>query len=1279
MKKFFTLASLLALTSVAAMAETEYLESAGQGAKDSESTFTSFTVAGTYNPGPGASILSLGDYSSKAAKWRSNKNGNTLELTVNAGYTITAIDAIGTSNYAGTDVVITGVYVDGAESSILAQADTLKHADNATPSAFSLTGFEATQKIVFAFNNVANGIEGANTGNQINLLAKVTYQQAPQTVYHALGEKYPRAPFEYVNMSNTLTNSALKDGAKKYGINDQYPWIVYNYSASILDNGNSEVSRGGIYVSKNPVTFMDEVVYMVDDSSKWLGSPKVEVGYTKNADNTWNLCPKTLTINVEKMTKVEMLLTGGGSNTNVADIFVYDAADNSLVKTIKSDTLVGKSNKANGSASTSKVVTIADLDSTKSYSIIIAPAASALQIEKKTVDEDKDTVKVYFPYDLTENLLADVNNVEMTNIKSPSIYVAALRLFSADRTLADMKTPKAQVDEYYSPVGKKVPGAAYSYINLSNTIRMDATLTTFDAEGNATVANKYCVKDDYPWVYYNYTGSVLDNQMMEVARGGYYYSYNPYTGNKEVTYLTDDNDPCLWIGSPKMEVGYVKGSYFNKFMPKTMSFNVKEATKVDILLTGAGSNTNQAVMKVIKKSDNSVVKVITSALMPGKSNKANGSASNSQFITVDSLDFAESYTIIIAPDTAVTTLEVSIVDGDGDITKVTKPYSDILKQDFLSGDIDAADSLKISNIKSPTIAVGAIRVYSNDTTVDNTLNGAIATAKAAGENTVNLNNNFTYYLNGVADADGMTINGKGATVVADTLGQMTLKKSLTIDNIKLDASASKVAPIAMAATLNAADSLAQYYKVPSTRIDSIWKDSITANILSIDTTWTISKVDTTWKDETKAEISKIDTTYSISKIDTTFEKVKVLAEVDTVPIMVVRYEGAGQDCFYADKVELLNSEVSGLKAPLFTANNGVMWALTDLTINNSIVEVATNLVLGNGGAFLDFYDKGKMILNIDIENSTLYSDSAKTDSYFIRLNNASNARPDKVWGSNSAKATCKFISNTFVNMNSNKNMADRYLSNAGWDTLTWKNNVFANTYRLQKMGGNNALNFTAADNAICGGTNPVDGSDKTKYATEDNIMAAHFDVTVPDFHVIATSYAAKMGYGDPRWAVKYVDINEVKVAPAAGDSIVKDSLQLIQITFANADSIKATDTASVVIKMADSIVYTVNEVAAKVAGNSIIAAISAEEAAKLAAGDYTISVKANSFELYYSGLKVAVSEEVNSNFVLTEPVVDSIEEVETVAADGKMYNLAGQRVNNAKGLVIMNGRKMMIK
>lgn len=173
MKKFFSLMTA-ALVAVSAMAETEYLQSATQGAKGEASVATSFTIAGAFNPGPGSSQLTLGDYTAKAAKFRTNQEGNTLKLDVNEGMELTGINAICTSNYAGTNVIITSILADGVE--VLTSNVTATHVNNGDPTTFAVSGFSAKESVVFKFTN--ENISDEGKGTQINILAEVTYQAA---------------------------------------------------------------------------------------------------------------------------------------------------------------------------------------------------------------------------------------------------------------------------------------------------------------------------------------------------------------------------------------------------------------------------------------------------------------------------------------------------------------------------------------------------------------------------------------------------------------------------------------------------------------------------------------------------------------------------------------------------------------------------------------------------------------------------------------------------------------------------------------------------------------------------------------------------------------------------------------------------------------------------------------------------------------------------------------------------------------------------------------------
>lgn len=252
MKKFFSLMTA-ALVAVSAMAETEYLQSATQGAKGEASVATSFTIAGAFNPGPGSSQLTLGDYTAKAAKFRTNQEGNTLKLDVNEGMELTGINAICTSNYAGTNVIITSILADGVE--VLTSNVTATHINNGDPATFAVTGFSAKESVVFKFTNENIADEGK--GTQINILAEVTYQAAGAEEPNANDAAMEQFFMEYESLSQqfTMVYNAIAAGENE-AIVEEYltvmngiyqnmstlqTWANESYEAGTLANDLDEI------------------------------------------------------------------------------------------------------------------------------------------------------------------------------------------------------------------------------------------------------------------------------------------------------------------------------------------------------------------------------------------------------------------------------------------------------------------------------------------------------------------------------------------------------------------------------------------------------------------------------------------------------------------------------------------------------------------------------------------------------------------------------------------------------------------------------------------------------------------------------------------------------------------------------------------------------------------------------------------------------------------------------------------------------------------------------
>ncbi len=354
-----------------------------------------------------------------------------------------------------------------------------------------------------------------------------------------------------------------------------------------------------------------------------------------------------------------------------------------------------------------------------------------------------------------------------------------------------------------------------------------------------------------------------------------------------------------------------------------------------------------------------------------------------------------------------------------------------------------------------------------------TLNRTIAAAVAAGDSVVDLEAGQSYTLNGEAPVAKMTLNGNGAKVVTDATGQITATSSIIVDNVKFDCANSTVAPVALSATPDP-----ETYTYGKKYGEPIYY--------------------------TQAEVDSIN---ALGGDSVSVTDIKDYTEA-------YKYAGASQKVYEAELISIKNSEFTNLAAPLVDGNKQ-NYALLKLDIDNTNVFQAYK----TGDPTINWYGGPNCIKDINIVNSTFENDSVNNNVYFLRYSNASNARPKKVYGDN-AGASWVMKNNTFVNMASNINFANNYVSDAT-DSLTWTGNIFANCYRLNKAAGNCKLTFTNADNlGFVGGVNAIDGTDKTKFLTVDSIgfnpnNAAH------TYYVAAASQAAKLKYGDPDWLVEY--------------------------------------------------------------------------------------------------------------------------------------------------------------
>lgn len=482
-------------------------------------------------------------------------------------------------------------------------------------------------------------------------------------------------------------------------------------------------------------------------------------------------------------------------------------------------------------------------------------------------------------------------------------------------------------------------------------------------------------------------------------------------------------------------------------------------------------------------------------------------------------------------------------------------------------------------------------------------------------------------LNGIAAVERKNLTIQNGTIVADEAGQLSTKNSLVLDGIKMEAT---VTPIVMAApeTLTAADTLALYTFTPDENGE-----------------------------------------YSIAK-----------------------YENASNKVFEAQLIAIKNSTiktgasmVSGGKAP---------WALRTLLVDNSVVETYAK----SGKAFINWEEGASQIKDIVIQNSTLYGDSLNTEQRFHRY--SAQVDPWRVWGYQGDDKnapglnTWTLTNNTIVNLCGNKEFSNN-IKNTAATTFTFTGNIFANTWRLQKLGSNVTRNFEASDNVICGGVNTVDGTDASKWATED----ANMGVTVEHLSPCPYSLTAQLQYGDPKNLVEFIDLKEAEYQANTETS----GSWVLEAVFTAADSVVVAEEAAIDIYTAESLialaeeeneevgdgveepvaptpVLTLTAEMITVEGNTVTVNIPAAAEELLTAGTYVVVVPEGTFTLY--GAADAREHGVASEATTFEFTVEAPVGIETLATESNnavMYNVAGQRVNSAKGFVIMNGKVFMAK
>ena len=254
----------------------------------------------------------------------------------------------------------------------------------------------------------------------------------------------------------------------------------------------------------------------------------------------------------------------------------------------------------------------------------------------------------------------------------------------------------------------------------------------------------------------------------------------------------------------------------------------------------------------------------------------------------------------------------------------------------------------------------------------------------------------------------------------------------------------------------------------------------------------------------------------------------------------IKFEGANQKVYWIDnQVSVILCNFVDLGQSLIYANKQP-YALANLKIDQCVVQLrgssidpVINWVGSSTGA----------IKNIVLSNNTIYNVSQdNTASWMIRFGNASNAQPQKVWGTD-AFSRFQMYNNTICFPG--KALANNF-PNKNNVYLTWKKNIFINTPYLQKTASNAVREFTNADNVLYATEGfTIDNTDKEKYGTVedlaivppteslniDNIFTLK-NVFAPKFETIATNNQ----FGDSRWVAPFNSV--VAKTPGYGYQVI---------------------------------------------------------------------------------------------------------------------------------------------
>ena len=413
----------------------------------------------------------------------------------------------------------------------------------------------------------------------------------------------------------------------------------------------------------------------------------------------------------------------------------------------------------------------------------------------------------------------------------------------------------------------------------------------------------------------------------------------------------------------------------------------------------------------------------------------------------------------------------------------------------------------------------------------------------------------------------------------------------------------------------------------------------------------------------------------------------------------------GTDYKRIDNVKIDGVTVKGVKGSILYDNN-VKICLVDLTVNNSVFELATETV--DNEALISFKAGGAK--DVNITNSTFYGNNAVA-KYFIRYNNS--ARLDRYGFSTETEfMVMNYQNNTFHGLLKSDGQWGNYSAISGKNYIKFdvKNNIWYNCGKdiIRRMSGGN-INGSAPQEFV-NNTYFNDGADisasERNYDKSGTILftdPAFANVAEGDFTIGESTQQAKFKTGDPRWLTEFV-------APTLDKAALEAEVTAATTLLGDASTEEGTPGAALLAAI-DAAKTTLESAEFQDEINAALAALQdAEKAYEIAVAKAALEDEiATATEL----LGDDPAEEGTPGAVLYTAIEEATtalstaktkEDLETALAalkaaeeayktatgiseitaeddvNAPVYNLAGQRVaKGTKGIVIKNGKKYMIK